>query len=57
VVPVCDVAEQLTGKKLDDTEILSGGDTAAGRGARLVALPVSGECELDLRRIDACERV
>ena len=46
VVPVCDVAEQLTGKKLEMRRFYL--ITAKRRGPVLdwIALPVSGDCEL-----------
>jgi chemotaxis signal transduction protein len=46
VVPVCDVAEQLTGKKLTSRRFYLVATQRHGAGLDWVALPVSGECEL-----------
>jgi chemotaxis signal transduction protein len=46
VVPVCDVAEQLTGKKLTTRRFYLVATQRRGAGLDWVALPVSGECEL-----------
>jgi len=46
VVPVCDVAEQLTGKKLTSRRFYLVATQRRGAGLDWVALPVSGECEL-----------
>jgi chemotaxis signal transduction protein len=46
VVPVCDVAEQLTGKKLTTRRFYLVATQRRGTGLDWVALPVSGECEL-----------
>ena len=46
VVPVCDVAEQLTGKKLTTRRFYLVATQRRGEGLDWVALPVSGECEL-----------
>jgi len=45
-VPVCDVAEQLTGKKLTSRRFYLVAMRAQGASRETVALPVSGECEL-----------
>jgi chemotaxis signal transduction protein len=45
-VPVCDVAEQLTGKKLTSRRFYLVAMRAQGATRETVALPVSGECEL-----------
>lgn len=46
VVPVCDVAEQLTGKKLTTRRFYLVATQRRGTALDWVALPVSGECEL-----------
>jgi chemotaxis signal transduction protein len=46
VVPVCDVAEKLTGKKLTTRRFYLVATQRRGAGLDWVALPVSGECEL-----------
>jgi chemotaxis signal transduction protein len=46
VVPVCDVAERLTGKKLTMRRFYLVATQRRGAGLDWVALPVSGECEL-----------
>ena len=46
VVPVCDVAEQLTGKKLTSRRFYLVATQKRGASLDWVALPVSGECEL-----------
>jgi chemotaxis signal transduction protein len=46
VVPVCDVAEQLTGKKLTTRRFYLVATQRRGAALDWVALPVSGECEL-----------
>lgn len=46
VVPVCDVAEKLTGKKLTYRRFYLVATKRRGAGLDWVALPVSGECEL-----------
>lgn len=46
VVPVCDVAEKLTGKKLTTRRFYLVVTQRRGAGLDWVALPVSGECEL-----------
>ena len=46
VVPVCDVAERLTGKKLTARRFYLVATQRRGAGLDWVALPVSGECEL-----------
>jgi chemotaxis signal transduction protein len=46
VVPVCDVAEKLTGKKLTYRRFYLVATRRRGAQLDWVALPVSGECEL-----------
>jgi chemotaxis signal transduction protein len=46
VVPVCDVAEKLTGKKLTSRRFYLVATQKRGASLDWVALPVSGECEL-----------
>ena len=46
VVPVCDVAERLTGKKLTSRRFYLVATQKRGTTLDWVALPVSGECEL-----------
>ena len=46
VVPVCDVAEKLTGKKLTYRRFYLVAKRRQGVNLDWVALPVSGECEL-----------
>jgi chemotaxis signal transduction protein len=46
VVPVCDVAERLTGKKLTSRRFYLVATQRRGATLDWVALPVSGECEL-----------
>jgi chemotaxis signal transduction protein len=46
VVPVCDVAEQLTGKRLTSRRFYLIATRRFANGSDWVALPVSGECEL-----------
>jgi len=46
VVPVCDVAEKLTGKKLTSRRFYLVATLRRGATLDWVALPVSGECEL-----------
>jgi chemotaxis signal transduction protein len=46
VVPVCDIAEKLTGKKLMQRRFYLIASRPQRDGADWVALPVSGECEL-----------
>jgi chemotaxis signal transduction protein len=46
VVPVCDVAERLTGKKLTSRRFYLVATQKRGTSLDWVALPVSGECEL-----------
>jgi chemotaxis signal transduction protein len=46
VVPVCDVAERLTGKKLTSRRFYLVATQKRGASLDWVALPVSGECEL-----------
>ena len=46
VVPVCDVAEKLTGKKLTYRRFYLVATRRQGVNLDWVALPVSGECEL-----------
>ena len=46
VVPVCDVAERLTGKKLTSRRFYLVATQRRGVTLDWVALPVSGECEL-----------
>jgi chemotaxis signal transduction protein len=46
VVPVCDVAEKLTGKKLLTRRFYLVATQRRSAGLDWVALPVSGECEL-----------
>jgi len=46
VVPVCDVAEQLTGKRLTQRRFYLIAARRHGNSLDWVALPVTGECEL-----------
>ena len=46
VVPVCDVAEKLTGKKLTYRRFYLVATLKRGASIDWIALPVSGECEL-----------
>src|SRR5215831_10232757 len=46
VVPVCDVAERLTGKKLAYRRFYLIARLRHGASLEWIALPVSGECEL-----------
>lgn len=46
VIPVCDIAEQLVGKKLTQRRFYLIAMRRQGEGLDWVALPVSGECEL-----------
>lgn len=46
VVPVCDIAERLTGKKLGQRRFYLIATRRHGESIDWVALPVSGECEL-----------
>jgi chemotaxis signal transduction protein len=46
VVPVCDVAEKLNGKKLGSRRFYLIANRRHGSTADWIALPVSGECEL-----------
>jgi chemotaxis signal transduction protein len=46
VVPVCDIAEQLTGKRLTQRRFYLIASRPQREGADWVAIPVSGECEL-----------
>lgn len=46
VVPVCDLAERLTGKKLTYRRFYLVATQRRGASLDWVALPVSGECEL-----------
>jgi len=46
VVPVCDIAEKLTGKKLAQRRFYLIATRGKGKSVDWVALPVSGECEL-----------
>jgi chemotaxis signal transduction protein len=46
VVPVCDVAEQLTGKRLTSRRFYLVATRRRGEALDWIALPVSGECEL-----------
>jgi chemotaxis signal transduction protein len=46
VVPVCDVAEKLTGKRLTSRRFYLISARRLGARADWVALPVSGDCEL-----------
>ena len=46
VVPVCDVAERLTGKKLTYRRFYLIATRRSGATLDWIALPVSGECEL-----------
>jgi chemotaxis signal transduction protein len=46
VVPVCDIAEQLIGKKLTHRRFYLIAARAQQQGLDWIALPVSGECEL-----------
>ena len=46
VVPVCDIAEQLIGKKLTQRRFYLIATRPQHQGLDWIALPVSGECEL-----------
>ncbi|MGB7845470.1 MAG: chemotaxis protein CheW [Candidatus Acidiferrum sp.] len=46
VVPVCDIAEKLTGKKLTQRRFYLIATRRHGAGLDWIALPVSGDCEL-----------
>jgi chemotaxis signal transduction protein len=46
VIPVCDIAEQLTGKKLAQRRFYLIATRRNGETLDWVALPVSGDCEL-----------
>jgi len=46
VVPVCDIAEKLTGKRLTQRRFYLIALRKQKEGADWIALPVSGECEL-----------
>jgi chemotaxis signal transduction protein len=46
VVPVCDIAEALIGKKLTHRRFYLIATRRQGKGLDWIALPVSGECEL-----------
>lgn len=46
IVPVCDVAESLTGKRLTDRRLYLIAVRRYGEKSEWVALPVTGECEL-----------
>ncbi len=46
VVPVCDVAEKLTGKRLTSRRFYLVATRRRGEALDWIALPVSGECEL-----------
>jgi chemotaxis signal transduction protein len=46
VVPVCDIAERLTGKRLAQRRFYLIAKRRQAQGLDWVALPVSGECEL-----------
>lgn len=46
IVPVCDVAESLTGKRLADRRLYLIAVRRYGVKSEWVALPVTGECEL-----------
>ena len=46
VVPVCDVAEKLIGKRLTSRRFYLIATRRRGAGLDWIALPVSGECEL-----------
>jgi chemotaxis signal transduction protein len=46
VVPVCDIAENLTGKKLGQRRFYLIATRRQGESLDWIALPVSGECEL-----------
>jgi chemotaxis signal transduction protein len=46
VVPVCDIAETLIGKKLTHRRFYLIATRRQGKGLDWIALPVSGECEL-----------
>jgi chemotaxis signal transduction protein len=46
VVPVCDLAEKLTGKKLGQRRFYLIATRRHGEGLDWIALPVSGDCEL-----------
>lgn len=46
VVPVCDIAEKLTGKRLGQRRFYLIATRRQGESLDWIALPVSGECEL-----------
>ena len=46
VVPVCDIAEKLTGKRLGQRRFYLVATRRQGESLDWIALPVSGECEL-----------
>jgi chemotaxis signal transduction protein len=46
IVPVCDVSESLTGKRLTDRRLYLIAVRRYGDKAEWVAIPVTGECEL-----------
>ena len=46
IVPVCDVAESLTGKRLTDRRLYLIAVRRYGDKSEWVAIPVTGECEL-----------
>lgn len=46
VVPVCDIAEKLTGKRLTQRRFYLIAKRRQAQGLDWIALPVSGECEL-----------
>jgi len=46
VVPVCDVAERLTGKRLTSRRFYLIAARCHGQGMDWIAIPVSGQCEL-----------
>jgi chemotaxis signal transduction protein len=46
VVPVCDLAEKLTGKRLNSRRFYLVAQRQQTTGRETVAIPVSGECEL-----------
>lgn len=46
VVPVCDIAEKLTGKRLGQRRFFLIATQRHGESLDWIALPVSGECEL-----------
>jgi hypothetical protein len=46
VVPVCDISERLTGKKLGRRQFYLIATRPHGKALDWIALPVSGDCEL-----------